>query len=135
MKRGFGQTGGLPAPENVVMPRGRCHVGAMAKHSPLDDPRVSAHAWRHYKQLMIGMVGMTAVVVIVALTVIYLVVGMVSVHAYIAAGLGIIVTMLLMSALMGLVFLSSGTGHDEAVSDLEDGDADSWGQDSGGRNL
>jgi len=28
--------------------------------------------------------------------------------------------MLLMSALMGLVFLSSGTGHDEAVDRLDD---------------
>jgi hypothetical protein len=134
MKRGFGQTGRITASENIVMAGVHCHVGAMAKRSPLDDPRVSAHAWRHYKQLMIGMVGMTVLVVIVALTVIYLTVGMVSVHAYIAAGLGIVLTMMLMSALMGLVFLSSGTGHDEAVSNLEDGDADSWGQDSGDRN-
>jgi len=27
---------------------------------------------------------------------------------------------MLTAALMGLVFLSSGTGHDEAVSDLDD---------------
>jgi hypothetical protein len=33
--------------------------------------------------------------------------------------------MLLTSALMGLVFLSSGTGHDEAISEpLADGDDD-----------
>ena len=55
---------------------------------------------------------------------------MVSVHFFIATGLGIAFAMLLMSALMGLVFLSSGTGHDESVSDLEDED-----QDSGGRSL
>jgi hypothetical protein len=134
MKRGFGQTARNTAQQNIAMAGARRHVGSMAKRSPLDDPRVSAHAWRHYKQLMIGMVGMTVVVVIVALTVIYLTVGMVSVHAYIAAGLGIVVTMLLMSALMGLVFLSSGTGHDEAVSDIEDVAADFRDQDSGGRN-
>lgn len=116
------------------MPGVRRHVGAMTKRSPLDDPRVSAHAWRHYKRLMIGMVGLTSVVVVVALAVIYFTVGMVSVHVFIAAGLGIVVTMLLMSALMGLVFLSSGTGHDEAVFDLDEDDADTWGQDSGGRN-
>lgn len=111
----------------------RCHVRRMVKPSPLDDPRVSIHAWRHYKRLMIAMVGVTGMVVIVALTVIYLAVGMVSVHVFIAAGLGIILTMLLMSALMGLVFLSSGTGHDEAVSDIEDRSADPRDQDSGGR--
>jgi len=94
----------------------------MANRSPLDDPRISAHAWRRYKRLMLGMFGATTVVVIVALTLIYRQVGMVSVHFFIATALGITVAMLLMSALMGLVFLSSGTGHDESVSDLEDED-------------
>lgn len=35
---------------------------------------------------------------------------------YIATA-GIIFSVMLMSALMGLVFLSSGTGHDEAIED------------------
>ena len=54
--------------------------------------------------------------------------GMVSVHFYIAAALGIGLTMLLASALMGLVFLSSGTGHDAAAgqgpSEQEDSETD-----------
>jgi len=41
----------------------------------------------------------------------------VSIHFYIASALGIGFTMLLTSALMGLVFLSSGTGHDESIDD------------------
>jgi hypothetical protein len=41
-------------------------------------------------------------------------VGLVSVHFYIATALGISAAMLLMSALMGLVFLSSSSGHDDA---------------------
>jgi hypothetical protein len=40
---------------------------------------------------------------------------MVSVHFYIAVALGISFTMLLGGALMGLAFLSSGTGHDDSV--------------------
>ena len=40
-----------------------------------------------------------------------------SVHFFIATGLGIAASMMLMSALMGLVFLSNGTGHDASVSD------------------
>lgn len=99
----------------------------MARRSPLDDPHNAAHAWRRYRRLMGWMFGMTTVVVVVALSVLYWQVGMVSVHFFIATALGITFAMLLMSALMGLVFLSSGTGHDEAVSDLEEDDQDSDG--------
>ena len=63
------------------------------------------------------MMAITVALVVVALSVLYRSNGMVSVHLYIATALGIGFTMLLASALMGLVFLSSGTGHDEAVVD------------------
>ena len=39
----------------------------------------------------------------------------VSINFYIAAALGIGLMMLLTGALMGLVFLSNGTGHDDAI--------------------
>lgn len=87
----------------------------MSKPSPLDNPFNSAHAWARYRRLMLFMLAVSTVTVIVALTLIYRQIGMVSVHFYIAAGLGIGVSMLLMAGLMGLVFLSSGTGHDESV--------------------
>lgn len=89
----------------------------MKKGSPLDDPKQAAHAWARYRRLMRYMFGVTTAVVIIALTMLYRQVGMVSVHFFIATALGIGFAMLLMSALMGLVFLSSGTGHDEAVED------------------
>ena len=41
----------------------------------------------------------------------------VSIHFYIATALGIGAMMLLTGVLMGLVFLSNGTGHDAAVDD------------------
>ena len=90
----------------------------MAKHSSLDDPQTAAYAWARYRRLMRLMFGLTTCVVIIALTLLYKEVGLVSVHFYIATALGISAAMLLMSALMGLVFLSSGTGHDEAVEKL-----------------
>lgn len=83
--------------------------------SPLDDPDQAAHAWARYRRLMRYMFGVTVLVVIVALGLLYREVGMVSVHFFIATALGIGFAMLLMSALMGLVFLSNGTGHDAAV--------------------
>ena len=89
----------------------------MARKSPLDDPESAAFAWARYRRLMRFMFLITIGTVIVALSLIYKQTGMVSVHFFIAAALGIGVSMLLMSGLMGLVFLSSGTGHDEAVED------------------
>lgn len=50
--------------------------------------------------------------------------GLVSIHFYIAAALGVGLTVLMTGALMSLVFLSSGTGHDESVRDFEPQDDD-----------
>lgn len=102
----------------------------MTRRSPLDDPGIAAHAWARYKRLMRWMFGFTIAVVIVALALVYRHTGMVSVHFFIATALGIGFAMLLMSALMGLVFLSSGTGHDESVAN-PDAD-DQPGEGSGG---
>jgi hypothetical protein len=56
-------------------------------------------------------------VIAVALAVLYALGALVSIHFVIATALGIGATMMLMAALMGLVFLSSGTGHDESIAD------------------
>lgn len=87
----------------------------MVSQSPLDDPRMAAHAWARYRWIMRLVGGITAVVVLAAMAAIHLLAEHASVHFYIATALGIGFTMLLGGALMGLVFLSSGTGHDEAV--------------------
>jgi len=89
--------------------------------SPLDDPQTAAHAWARYRRLMRFMFGLTIAVVIVALSLLYREYGFESVHLLIATALGIGFSMLLMSALMGLVFLSSGTGHDDALNDRDEG--------------
>ena len=70
------------------------------------------------------MFGLTTGVVIIAMAIIYNRVEDVSPHFFIATALGIGFSMLLMSALMGLVFLSNGTGHDASVDNsLDDLDA------------
>lgn len=49
--------------------------------------------------------------------------GLVSIHLYIGSALGLGFTIMLVGALMGLMFLSSGTGHDETVDNrLDDED-------------
>ncbi|WP_427966113.1 hypothetical protein [Altererythrobacter sp.] len=87
----------------------------MVPKSPLEDPQSAAHAWARYRRLMRFMFGVTVGVVAIALALLYKTEGSVSVHFYIAVALGIGFSMLLMSALMGLVFLSNGTGHDASV--------------------
>ena len=95
----------------------------MIPESPLDDPQYAAFAWARYKRLMRWMACVTLTTVALAVFVLYRLNGPISIHFYIATALGIGFAMLLMSALMGLVFLSAGTGHDEAIVDpLEDED-------------
>ncbi|MXO60479.1 hypothetical protein GRI89_13115 [Altererythrobacter salegens] len=92
----------------------------MAKPSPLDAPANATHAWGRYRRLMRWMALFTLSLVAIVLGVLRWKFGPSPIHFYIATGLGIGAAIMLMAALMGLVFLSSGTGHDEAVSDLED---------------
>jgi hypothetical protein len=88
--------------------------------SPLDRSNVAAHAWARYRRLMKSLGAVTLTATIGALTFFYFLGEPAPIHFYIATGLGIAVAMMLTSALMGLVFLSSGTGHDEAVRDARE---------------
>jgi len=93
----------------------------MAEPSNLDDPEYARFAWKRYWMLMRWMTGVTVICVILALGGLYMVHGMISIHFYIATGGGIGLMLLLTAALMGLVFMSSGTGHDEAVEEMPEG--------------
>lgn len=88
-----------------------------SRKSPLDDPQVAAFAWARYRRLMRWMMLVTLTMVVGAVVMLYRQNGLISIHFYIATALGISFAMLLMSALMGLVFLSNGTGHDDVLTD------------------
>jgi hypothetical protein len=93
------------------------------RRSPLDEPQAAAHAWARYRRVLRWMALFNLAVLTLALGVLYAAGALVSMHFVIASVLGIGLTVMLLAALMGLVFLSSGTGHDEAVADpLEDDD-------------
>lgn len=96
----------------------------MVSPSPLDDPEYAAFAWARYKRLMRGMAWFTLACVIFSLGILFWNNGSISWHFYIAAAIGIGLTVILTAALMGLVFLSSGTGHDESIEDPFKGDYD-----------
>lgn len=87
------------------------------RHSPLDDPENAAFAWARYRRIMRGMGWVTLGVVIATLGFLFWQNGFVSISFFVATALGVGGMMMLTAALMGLVFLSSGTGHDAAVVD------------------
>ena len=91
---------------------------AMTRPSPLDDPANSRAAWARYRRLMKWMMLLSLTAVVVALVAMRIIVGEgLTIHMMIATAGGVGGAVMLTAALMGLVFLSSGTGHDESIDD------------------
>lgn len=83
----------------------------------LNDPEYRAFAWARYKRLMRWMALASLVTALVSLAWLWWVKGPLPTHMMIATFLGVFFSVLLAAALMGLVFLSSGTGHDGRIVD------------------
>lgn len=97
----------------------------MVKHSPLDSDETARIAWARYWRLMRGMGIVSVLAVVVALGWLRYAMGdALTIHMIIATAGGVGLSVLLASALMGLVFLSSGSGHDESIEDLLADDPD-----------
>lgn len=94
----------------------------MVKESPLDQKRTAEIAWARYRRLMLGMSAVSLVAVAAALLWLsYELDEGLTIHMIIATAAGVGLSVMLGAALMGLVFLSSGSGHDDAIEDpLED---------------
>jgi magnesium-transporting ATPase (P-type) len=84
----------------------------------LDDPAQAAFAWARFRRVMIGMGVATAVVDVLSLVWLDIEFGPLSWITIAATVIGLSLTIMLAAMLMGLMFLSSGTGHDEAVDDF-----------------
>lgn len=83
--------------------------------SGLDNPEQAAFAWRRYRRLLGWMTLFSLLCGLAAVFGLQYLYGPLSWVAVAAAIGGIGGSVLMASALMGLVFLSSGTGHDESV--------------------
>ncbi|MFC4595392.1 MULTISPECIES: hypothetical protein [Sphingobium] len=83
----------------------------------LDDPQIAATAWRRFRRIMLWMAAGGALCVGIALICLRLWAGPMPFHMILATVLGVWLTFMLGTALMALVFLSSGTGHDDQVID------------------
>lgn len=91
--------------------------------STLEDPDYATFAWSRYRRLMAWMVVASATAVLVGLGLLWALAGPVPWLMLLWTSLGIFFSVLLAAALMGLVFLSSGSGHDEAILDpFDDGE-------------
>lgn len=85
--------------------------------STLEDPDYAAFAWARYRALMLWMGLASLGSVALGLGALWLLVGPVPIMMMVWTALGIFFSVLLAAALMGLVFLSSGSGHDEVITD------------------
>jgi hypothetical protein len=92
-------------------------IMADPRPSPLDDPVYAARAWKHYRRMLRWTADLALGVIGVVWVWLYHEFGLVSIHLYIASALGIGFTVMLMGALMGLMFVSHASGHDEAIDD------------------
>ncbi|MDB5697506.1 MAG: hypothetical protein JWN69_310 [Alphaproteobacteria bacterium] len=84
----------------------------------------SARAWSHYRSLMKWMAVAALVAVLLALVYLKAAVGPVPLPMLIATIAGVGFSVLLGTALMGLVFLSNNSGHDEDASGKDGYDGD-----------
>ncbi len=89
----------------------------MSPPSALDDPNYARFAWARYRRILKWMAAIAVALVALALAWLGIGRGEVPLHMAIAVSAGVFGTMFLTAALMGLVFLSSGTGHDEGIDD------------------
>jgi len=83
----------------------------------LDDPDYARFAWSRYKRLMGWMTLASLGTVVAGLGALYLTVGPMPLLGTIFSAGGIFFSVLLAAALMGLIFLSSGSGHDDKIVD------------------
>jgi polyferredoxin len=91
-----------------------------------DNPpsKLAPHVWARYWRLMRWMALAAIAAVIVSLAWLARGGGLMTIHMIIATVAGVGVSVLLAAALMLLVFMSAGSGHDEDVARTSD--ADHW---------
>lgn len=85
----------------------------------LDDQGYAAFAWQRFRRILGGIAAAGALCAGGCWWWIDAVYGPLNWVATLALLGGVFVTILLAGALMGLAFLSSGSGHDEAVHDFD----------------
>ena len=94
-------------------------------HDRLSDPVYAARAWARYRWIMRWVIAAAALSVAGALLFLWADGAPLSASVVIATSAGVALSVLLAGALMGLIFMSSGTGHDEDVAHFGEDDGGS----------
>ena len=97
---------------------GKDQMEAMTQHDPIPRTRTTdyaraADAWARFLRMMKWMVLISLVTVGLALLYLYMSGGEMPFHMVVATIAGVGFTMLVGTGLMGLVFLSNSSGHDD----------------------
>ncbi len=93
----------------------------MPKHDPVPPSlQRTAEAWARYKALMSWMALAAAVAVVLALAYLFLTGVPIRIHLIIATVAGVGLSVLLGTGLMGLVYFSNHSGHDDAAHRSDD---------------
>lgn len=90
----------------------------------LDDPEYAAFAWGRFRRILGWMALVSLFTSGIAELALYWSMGELRLATALATFFGVFLTMMLAAALMGLMFLSSGTGHDAQVKDPLKGEID-----------
>jgi hypothetical protein len=96
----------------------------MEQHDGLDDPAYAAFAWRRFRRILWWMALVAVLAAGVAEVWLWTAMGELHIVTAIATFLGVFFTIMMAAALMGLMFLSSGSGHDAQVEDPLQGEVD-----------
>lgn len=81
-------------------------------------------AWDRFRTILWWMGGGSAIVTAITVYLMYLSIGELNIHVAIATAAGTFFTLMMAAVLMGLMFASSNTGHDEEVVDPIEADAE-----------
>lgn len=92
----------------------------------LSDPVSAARAWARFRWIMRWVIATAILAVIAALFYLWLDGSPLTVAVVVATSAGVSLSVLLGGALMGLIFMSSGTGHDEEVGRVEEDPSARW---------
>jgi hypothetical protein len=100
--------------------RPRERVARPTANSTPEQLERAARAWARYKSFMKWMVAAAAIAVLLALAWLRNETGEMPIHMVIATIAGVGLSVLVGTGLMGLVFLSNSSGHDDAASGRKD---------------
>jgi O-antigen ligase len=96
----------------------------MEQPDGLDDPAYAAFAWGRFRRILWGMAFVAVLAAGLAEYWLWSQMGELHIVTAIATFLGVFFTIMMAAALMGLMFLSSGSGHDAQVEDPLKGEVD-----------